>query len=175
MMAKQIKQALMLLGLGSTFVVQSALMVSVNAEIFKCTNKKGNIYYNDKPCPIDNKEKIMQNEKDVLNGYVPKFDTKKDTPKSKPRNTAAERVPSVEVKTAEDTSDSEVKKQGDDSSMNNGSRDDSEPSESSATEKQHLEKLKILSAKRMKERKENGGKMTLKEKHIMLGIQQVDE
>lgn len=42
-----------------------------HAEIFKCTNKNGDIYYNDKPCPVLDKEKKMNHIEDIKNGYVP--------------------------------------------------------------------------------------------------------
>lgn len=46
-------------------------MFNLQAEIFKCTNTKGAVYYNDKPCPVKHKQKKMKTEKDVVNGYVP--------------------------------------------------------------------------------------------------------
>ncbi len=42
-----------------------------HAEIFKCTNEQGKVFYNDKPCPVTDKEKKIMAEKDVENGYVP--------------------------------------------------------------------------------------------------------
>jgi len=42
------------------------------AAIFKCVNKKGDVYYNDKPCPENNKETKLKAVKDPKNGYVPK-------------------------------------------------------------------------------------------------------
>jgi hypothetical protein len=50
---------------------QFILLANTQAEIFKCTNLKGAVYYNDKPCPKDNKEQKIKAQKDVLNGYVP--------------------------------------------------------------------------------------------------------
>ncbi len=52
-------------------LVQSVQLTSVNAEIFKCTNKAGKVFYNDKPCPSLDDEKKMRSEKDVVNGYIP--------------------------------------------------------------------------------------------------------
>ncbi|MEE9351254.1 MAG: hypothetical protein V3U78_03250 [Thiotrichaceae bacterium] len=52
-------------------LLQTIMMTSVNAEIFKCTNGAGEVYYNDKPCPVLDKEKKMRSEKDVANGYAP--------------------------------------------------------------------------------------------------------
>lgn len=52
-------------------LVQSTIMSPAEAEIYKCTNKKGAIYYNDKPCPVEDAEKKIKNEKDVVDGYVP--------------------------------------------------------------------------------------------------------
>ncbi len=55
----------------SVIALQALIVPSAQAKIYKCTNIKGAIYYNDKPCPIKDEEKIMKAEKDVLNGYKP--------------------------------------------------------------------------------------------------------
>ncbi len=60
-----VKSFLIILGLFSWATTQ--------AEIFKCTNANGAVYYNDKPCPVKDKQKTMKAEKDVVNGYVPKI------------------------------------------------------------------------------------------------------
>ncbi len=46
-------------------------LTPTHAEIFKCTNVKGKVYYNDRPCPKKDTEKEMRSEKDVKNGYAP--------------------------------------------------------------------------------------------------------
>ena len=38
--------------------------------IFKCTNIKGAVYYNDRPCPVTDKEKKMRAVKDPLQNNV---------------------------------------------------------------------------------------------------------
>lgn len=40
------------------------------AEIFKCTNEQGAVFYNDKPCPVKDKEKKFNSVKDPKNGYI---------------------------------------------------------------------------------------------------------
>jgi hypothetical protein len=55
----------------ATILSQSVIMHSANAEIFKCTNKQGKVYYNDKPCPVESDEEKIQNEKDPSSGYAP--------------------------------------------------------------------------------------------------------
>ncbi len=58
-----------------SLVIITALLFSPtlsDAAIFKCINKKGDVYYNDKPCPVDNKETKLKNIKDPKNGYIPK-------------------------------------------------------------------------------------------------------
>ena len=52
-------------------LAQLSIVLPAHAEIFKCTNKQGKVYYNDKPCPVESDEKKLQNEKDPVNGYVP--------------------------------------------------------------------------------------------------------
>ncbi len=42
-----------------------------SAGIFKCTNKAGKIFYNDKPCPTNHNEKKIKAVKDPKNGYIP--------------------------------------------------------------------------------------------------------
>lgn len=63
--------------LPALLILTSFILVpsSVSAGIFKCTNKAGNIYYNDKPCPSNQKEKKIRAVKDPINGYVPLLKT----------------------------------------------------------------------------------------------------
>lgn len=44
----------------------------VHANIYKCVNKKGAIYYNDKPCPKKDKEIELKAVKDPKSRYIPK-------------------------------------------------------------------------------------------------------
>ena len=44
---------------------------AAHAAIFKCVNKQGATYYNDKPCPVSNKETLMRAAKDPKGGYIP--------------------------------------------------------------------------------------------------------
>jgi len=59
--------------IGFIGVVLAQLMFMSNAqsEIFKCTNSKGGVYYNDKHCPVKDKEQELKAVKDVANGYTP--------------------------------------------------------------------------------------------------------
>jgi len=59
------------IGLLLFVLTQTIFMLNTQAEIFKCTNLKGAVYYNDKPCPINNKEQKIKAQKDVVNGYAP--------------------------------------------------------------------------------------------------------
>ena len=65
------KNGLVRLALMAVIFAQAAQMTAASAEIFKCTNKAGKVFYNDKPCPSLDDEKKMRSEKDVVNGYVP--------------------------------------------------------------------------------------------------------
>ncbi len=54
-------------------LLSAGLLISsgmVHAKIYKCENKGGKVYYNDKPCPKNQKESIIKNQKDPLN--IPK-------------------------------------------------------------------------------------------------------
>jgi len=42
------------------------------ATIYKCINKKGETYYNDKPCPVNAEETKLKNIKDPKSRYIPK-------------------------------------------------------------------------------------------------------
>ena len=56
-------------------LMSAGLLISsgmVHAKIYKCENKEGKVYYNDKPCPKNLKESTFKNLKDPLN--VPKKD-----------------------------------------------------------------------------------------------------
>lgn len=59
--------------LGATLTLNVATSSIASAEIFKCTNTAGKVYYNDKPCPINQKEKKIRASKDPVNGYTPKL------------------------------------------------------------------------------------------------------
>ncbi len=51
-----------------------AYVLTVNiaqAAIFKCVNNQGATYYNDRPCPVSNKETLMRAAKNPKGGYVP--------------------------------------------------------------------------------------------------------
>lgn len=67
-MKKNILKQLFVVGL---VVSQTFLIASLEAEIFKCTNLEGKVYYNDKPCPVKDNEEKIKAEKDVKNGYTP--------------------------------------------------------------------------------------------------------
>jgi len=54
-----------------SFVFLPLLMLEAKAAIYKCTNAKQEIYYNDKPCPIKDEEKEFKAVKDPVNGYIP--------------------------------------------------------------------------------------------------------
>ncbi len=62
-----------------SFVLVSSLVLSAhvfiteqaNAEIFKCVNPKGVVFYNDKSCPKKDKETQIKAVKDPSNGYIP--------------------------------------------------------------------------------------------------------
>jgi len=44
---------------------------SAHANIFKCVNNKGAVYYNDKPCPKKDKETELKAVKDPKSRYIP--------------------------------------------------------------------------------------------------------
>jgi len=41
------------------------------ATIYKCVNTKEEVYYNDKPCPLNNEESQIKAVKDPVGGYIP--------------------------------------------------------------------------------------------------------
>lgn len=65
----------------TSFLINSALFVSitvflpqlVQADIFKCVNQQGAVFYNDKPCPVEDKEIELLSVKDPKNGYISKL------------------------------------------------------------------------------------------------------
>ena len=52
--------------------VTSFVPQPVQAGIFKCTNQQGAVFYNDKPCPVKDKEKVLRSVKDPKSVYIPK-------------------------------------------------------------------------------------------------------
>ncbi len=47
------------------------MAAEAQATIYKCTNAKAEVYYNDKPCPVTNIEKKFKSVKDPQGGYIP--------------------------------------------------------------------------------------------------------
>lgn len=47
--------------------------VSAQSAIYKCVNESSEVYYNDKPCPIKDKESQIQAVKDPVNPYIAPF------------------------------------------------------------------------------------------------------
>lgn len=57
---------------GIVLVASQAILVKpAQAEIFKCKKPSGEVFYNDKPCPVDDEETEMRAVKDPENGYIP--------------------------------------------------------------------------------------------------------
>ena len=54
--------------IGALIIISGA---SNAGEIFKCTNKNSEVYYNDKPCPVNDVESKFKSVKDPTNGYIP--------------------------------------------------------------------------------------------------------
>lgn len=46
---------------------------SAQAAIFKCVNSQEEVYYNDKPCPVNDKETELKAVKDPTNVYIPTY------------------------------------------------------------------------------------------------------
>jgi hypothetical protein len=56
----------------------------VQAEIYKCVNEKGTVFYKDKPCPVYDKETQLKSVKDPVNGYTPpEYIEEKESSRSK--------------------------------------------------------------------------------------------
>lgn len=55
------------------FILVLPLLViqQAHAKIYKCENSDSEVFYIDKPCPVDDKETKIRAEKDVENGYKP--------------------------------------------------------------------------------------------------------
>lgn len=51
--------------------VQFMFVQAAEAEIFKCENIQGKVFYNEKPCPVNEKETELKPVKDPKNGYIP--------------------------------------------------------------------------------------------------------
>lgn len=57
---------------GSSFFIMCGLPLSqTHAEIYKCEDSSGKIFYADKLCPNDNIQTELQAVKDPVNGYIP--------------------------------------------------------------------------------------------------------
>ncbi len=147
-------------GMGSLVFLPFFLSVTAEAQIYKCSNEQGEVYYNDKPCPIEDEEKRIGSEKDVLNGYVPNYspekesDQKQSTLKTEQKKSLANTVP----KKAKE----KPKKGG--KSPRSGSR----RGENSARKSNRKGVEKAIAPTTTKSR--TNQKLTLKDKKRMLGI-----
>ena len=149
-------------------LLQSMLMFSVQAEIFKCTNTKGAVYYNDKPCPIVDKEKKMQSEKDVVNGYVPPATMGEIKQRRKGIEFGGGATRFIGEGMAPESQGLTKSKQGGASS--NGSGDDLKSKKKKKWQKQSKSSpAKGKSNPRASNKKVNG-KFTIDQKRLMLGI-----
>lgn len=85
------------------FLASSHLFVmgEASAAIYKCVNTKGAIYYNDKPCPINNAETRLKALKDPKGGYIPPAFVK-DESKSKPAGIVVGSESSNDIKNDQD-------------------------------------------------------------------------
>lgn len=169
-----------LIGVG--IFAQSALMFSVDAEIFKCTSKQGKVYYNDKSCPVESDEKKIQNEKDPVNGYIPPtFKHQGDHLNNKYKMTGGQTGKRF-VKLDHPTSPDETRSQSGENSRMGGIRENS-------SEREKLPVIRFQDEDKKIDRKGGANnshpapitrnnksrKLTLKEKKVMLGIRSVPE
>lgn len=59
-------------------------IAEAQATIYKCVKKNADVYYNDKPCPVSDKESQLKSVKDPIGGYIPpKYVSKKEGVSSK--------------------------------------------------------------------------------------------
>ena len=153
-------------------LLQSMLMFSVQAEIFKCTNTKGAVYYNDKPCPVVDKEKKMQSEKDVVNGYVPPAIMDEIKQRRKGIEFGGGAIRFIGEGKAPESQGLTKSKQGGASS--NGSGDDLKSKKKKKGQRQSKSSpAKGESNPRASNKKVNG-KFTIDQKRLMLGISPVE-
>jgi len=52
-------------------VLAAVFASQAGAQIYKCENKSGKVFYNDKPCPVYEKETKIKAVKDPIKGYIP--------------------------------------------------------------------------------------------------------
>ncbi len=164
--------------IGFGLLAQLSIMLPVHAEIFKCTNKQGNVYYNDKPCPVESDEKKIQNEKDPVNGYVPQ-QTKQsgNVEKDKNRANKPSQKPSFYKPEQRDSSDETHTKDADDPS-GSGHRGmvadpatrKSIPIKHFQNENQSVKSTKTESHPVPVNKRRPDGKLSLDEKKALLGI-----
>ena len=56
---------------GSLLFAPLLIPIEAQASIYKCVNAKAEVYYNDKPCPLNDKESKIKAVKDPEGGYIP--------------------------------------------------------------------------------------------------------
>jgi len=150
---------------------QSAMMFSVEAEIFKCTNKQGAVYYNDKPCPVLDDEKKMRAEKDVINGYVPsrlkeiKVEQRKGAIVGGNTPRTARQFPEQNEKPSELQNDKSSS-----SGSGSGGSGSSPGDQQKITHESDESKGEMLPPKAKISKRGSDGKFTIQEKRTMLGI-----
>jgi len=124
-------------------VVSSILLVPMlitqeaQAVIYKCTNAKQEVYYNDKPCPAKDDQSEFEAVKDPVNGYIPPAFTKAEVNKANSSTVKRQAKADNEI----DSSNREISNsvgQNNDKQNSNGNSESSsaaENSSSSSTEK----------------------------------------
>jgi len=60
-----------ILSICSLTLVHLIFSATAQATIYKCINAKAEVYYNDKPCPLNDKESEIKAVKDPEGGYIP--------------------------------------------------------------------------------------------------------
>lgn len=168
-----INKLLRVFTVGGGVFVQSIIMTPVEAEIFKCTNKTGDVYYNDKPCPIKDDEKKIRNEKDVLNGYTPSARDERNTSTEKNINQTNVNSPISGKTPKQKNTDKQHKRKKKSSQKGGGSSEGSTSAEDNDdNDNVNVKAMKIrLEALVAEDKKNTTNKLTMKQKRLLLDVQ----
>ena len=173
--------------LGAGVLAQSGVMFSAQAEIYKCTNKQDKVYYNDKPCPVENDEKKIQNEKDPVNGYVPPTVGSKHTIKKNKGVVVGSQSERSFMQLEQEKSADETKPGNDETGMGEGAASGGIKPSVGERKKLPVIKFQDEDAKKtrsrdskkpvasMVKRNNKNRKLTLKDKKALLGIRGIPE
>ncbi len=139
-----------LIGIIFFTVISVSSFQQAHAKLFKCVSAKGDVFYNDKPCPATEKETLIKADKAPKNAYIPPAFVS-DEEKASLGVATGGNVSNQQIKTKGETKDKKeksfdgseaTKKDASEQSSNESSAGDNSDTQENYVSKSTIEKLK---------------------------------